>query len=64
MPFYKGEHITFDVVPGKLDFVVNHDSLTLEKTFTVAGFSVSGQVLDAANVSIPHTIRIKNENKN
>ncbi|XP_048249948.1 nodal modulator 1-like [Haliotis rufescens] len=47
VPFYKGEHITFDVVPAKLEFVVGHQSIKLEKGFQVAGFSVSGRVLDA-----------------
>ncbi|CAH1796880.1 unnamed protein product [Owenia fusiformis] len=44
MPFYKGEHITFDVIPSVLDFTVNHNTVVLEKSFQVAGFSVSGQV--------------------
>ncbi|XP_071806150.1 BOS complex subunit NOMO1-like [Asterias amurensis] len=47
VPFYQGEHITFDVIPSTMDFQVNHDSLTLQTTFRVEGFSVSGQVLDA-----------------
>ncbi|XP_052252971.1 nodal modulator 3-like [Dreissena polymorpha] len=45
IPFYKGEHITFDVVPEKLPFQVEHSALQLKTTFQVAGFSVSGQVL-------------------
>lgn len=30
VPFYKGEHITFDVVPEKLDFEVAHDSVVFK----------------------------------
>jgi len=47
VPFYRGEHITFDVEPEKLDFKVAHSPYALEKAFQVAGFSVSGQVLDS-----------------
>ncbi|KAL5020566.1 hypothetical protein ScPMuIL_003458 [Solemya velum] len=47
VPYYKGEHITFDVVPAKMEFAVKHGSLELEPTFKVAGFSVSGKVLDS-----------------
>ncbi|PVD27782.1 hypothetical protein C0Q70_12955 [Pomacea canaliculata] len=47
VPFYKGEHITFDVVPEKLDFEVAHDSVVFKKSFEVAGFSVSGRVLES-----------------
>ncbi|CAL1545393.1 unnamed protein product [Lymnaea stagnalis] len=49
IPFYKGEHITFDVEPGKLDFQVGHGSVLLKEKFEVAGFSVSGRVLDKEN---------------
>ncbi|BFZ14363.1 hypothetical protein BsWGS_17402 [Bradybaena similaris] len=49
IPFYKGEHITFDVAPGKLDFQVEHGSVLLQKKFEVAGFSVNGKVLDKEN---------------
>ncbi|WAR04700.1 NOMO2-like protein [Mya arenaria] len=47
IPFYKGEHITFDVEPEKLPFQVGHSDLQLEQTFQVAGFSVTGQVVDS-----------------
>ncbi|XP_055958789.1 BOS complex subunit NOMO1 [Patella vulgata] len=47
VPFYKGEHITFDVLPEKLEFEVQHQSVQLQKQFNVAGFSVSGRVLDS-----------------
>ncbi|KAK7106662.1 BOS complex subunit NOMO1-like isoform X2 [Littorina saxatilis] len=47
VPFYKGEHITFDVEPEKLDFEVTHDSVAFEKNFEVAGFSVSGRVVES-----------------
>ncbi|XP_053372624.1 nodal modulator 2-like [Mercenaria mercenaria] len=51
VPFYKGEHITFDVKPEKLPFQVSHGPLNLETTFQVAGFSVSGRVLDSVKGS-------------
>ncbi|CAE1283136.1 Nodal modulator 3,Nodal modulator 1,Nodal modulator 2 [Acanthosepion pharaonis] len=47
VPFYKGEHITFDVVPEKITFHVEHNSIHLPKEFQVAGFSVSGLVVDS-----------------
>ncbi|XP_029647558.1 nodal modulator 1 [Octopus sinensis] len=47
IPFYKGEHITFDVVPEKMVFQVKHNSVILPKEFQVAGFSVSGRILDS-----------------
>ncbi|XP_038065332.1 nodal modulator 1-like isoform X2 [Patiria miniata] len=47
VPFYQGQHITFDVMPTSMDFSVAHDSVTLPTTFKVEGFSVSGQVLDS-----------------
>ncbi|GFO10962.1 nodal modulator 1 [Plakobranchus ocellatus] len=49
IPFYKGEHITFDVEPGKFSFKVEHGSVVLQKQFEVAGFSVNGKVLDKEN---------------
>lgn len=30
VPFYRGERITFDVAPSRLDFTVEHDSLKIE----------------------------------
>lgn len=30
IPFYRGERITFDVAPSRLDFLVEHDSLQIE----------------------------------
>jgi len=30
MPFYKGEHIKFDVMPNQLPVVVEHDSVVIE----------------------------------
>ncbi|XP_022098471.1 nodal modulator 1-like [Acanthaster planci] len=47
VPFYQGEHITFDVMPTSMDFSVAHDSVTLPTTFRVEGFSVSGRILDS-----------------
>ncbi|XP_063790451.1 BOS complex subunit NOMO3-like [Pseudophryne corroboree] len=46
IPFYRGERITFDVAPSRLDFTVEHDSLKLEPVFHVMGFSVTGRVLN------------------
>ncbi|KAL3886602.1 hypothetical protein ACJMK2_026586 [Sinanodonta woodiana] len=47
VPFYKGEHITFDVVPEVLKFHVAHSAQQLEPSFTVTGFSVTGRVMDS-----------------
>ncbi|XP_070810911.1 BOS complex subunit NOMO3-like [Pituophis catenifer annectens] len=47
IPFYRGERITFDVAPSKLDFVVEHDSLKIEPIFHVMGFSVTGRILNS-----------------
>ncbi|KAM8934812.1 BOS complex subunit NOMO3-like [Pelodytes ibericus] len=46
VPYYRGERITFDVAPSRLDFLVEHDSLKLEPVFHVMGFSVTGRVLN------------------
>ncbi|XP_007891916.2 nodal modulator 1 [Callorhinchus milii] len=46
VPFYRGERITFDVAPSRLDFSVAHNSLKIEPVFRVMGFSVTGRVLD------------------
>ncbi|XP_028914056.1 nodal modulator 3 isoform X2 [Ornithorhynchus anatinus] len=46
IPFYRGERITFDVAPARLDFTVEHDSLKIEPVFRVMGFSVTGRVLN------------------
>lgn len=36
VPFYRGERITFDVAPSRMDFKVEHNSLKLEvKMFDV-----------------------------
>ncbi|XP_072048765.1 LOW QUALITY PROTEIN: BOS complex subunit NOMO1-like [Amphiura filiformis] len=45
VPFYKGEHITFDVIPTSMNFSVKHDSLKLKMAFRVEGFSVTGKVV-------------------
>ncbi|XP_078097035.1 BOS complex subunit NOMO1 isoform X2 [Mustelus asterias] len=49
VPFYRGERITFDVAPSRLDFTVAHNSLRIEPVFRVMGFSVTGRVLDGPN---------------
>ncbi|KAJ8035005.1 Nodal modulator 2 [Holothuria leucospilota] len=48
VPFYQGEHITFDVLPSSLDVSVTFDSVQVPTTFRVEGFSVSGRVLTSA----------------
>lgn len=35
VPFYKGEHIEFDVSPSKLDFVVGEGSVRIADNFQV-----------------------------
>ncbi|XP_030833422.1 nodal modulator 3 [Strongylocentrotus purpuratus] len=47
VPFYMGEHTTFDVVPSSLQFTVEHNTIQLPTVFQVAGFSISGRVLSA-----------------
>ncbi|KAJ8246016.1 hypothetical protein GJAV_G00262750 [Gymnothorax javanicus] len=47
IPFYRGERITFDVAPSRMDFKVEHNSLKLEPIFRVMGFSVTGRVLNS-----------------
>uniref|UniRef100_A0A673NG20 Nodal modulator 1-like n=1 Tax=Sinocyclocheilus rhinocerous TaxID=307959 RepID=A0A673NG20_9TELE len=49
VPYYRGERITFDVAPSRMDFKVEHSSLTLEPIFRVMGFSVMGRVLNSPN---------------
>ncbi|KAL7891014.1 hypothetical protein AOLI_G00004900 [Acnodon oligacanthus] len=47
VPYYRGERITFDVAPSRLDFRVEHSSMRLETIFQVMGFSVMGRVLNS-----------------
>ncbi|XP_036381795.1 nodal modulator 1 [Megalops cyprinoides] len=47
VPFYRGERITFDVAPSRMEFRVEHNSLKLEPVFRVMGFSVTGRVLNS-----------------
>ncbi|XP_063064130.1 BOS complex subunit NOMO1 [Engraulis encrasicolus] len=47
VPYYRGERITFDVAPSRMDFSVEHNSLKLEPIFRVMGFSVMGRVLNS-----------------
>ncbi|XP_056891025.1 BOS complex subunit NOMO1 [Takifugu flavidus] len=66
VPFYRGERITFDVAPSRMDFKVEHNSLKLEPIFRVMGFSVTGRVLHGlegegvpdASVSINNQIKV------
>eukprot|EP00069_Balaena_mysticetus_P007078 bmy_05440T0 len=67
IPFYRGERITFDVAPSRLDFTVEHDSLKIEPVFHVMGFSVTGRVLNGpegegvpdAVVTLNNQIKVK-----
>ncbi|XP_027276354.1 nodal modulator 1 isoform X3 [Cricetulus griseus] len=67
VPFYRGERITFDVAPSRLDFTVEHDSLRIEPVFHVMGFSVTGRVLNGpegegvpeAVVTLNNQIKVK-----
>ncbi|CAC5408303.1 Nodal modulator 2,Nodal modulator 3,Nodal modulator 1 [Mytilus coruscus] len=47
VPFFKGEHIRFDVVPASMEFRVLHNAVKLQQTFQVSGFSVSGRVINS-----------------
>lgn len=66
VPFYRGERITFDVAPSRMNFKVEHNSLKLEPIFRVMGFSVMGRVLNGvdgegvpdATVSLNNQIRV------
>ncbi|XP_047221175.1 nodal modulator 1 [Girardinichthys multiradiatus] len=49
VPFYRGERITFDVAPSRMNFKVEHNSLKLQPIFRVMGFSVTGRVLNSAD---------------
>ncbi|XP_063398265.1 BOS complex subunit NOMO1-like isoform X2 [Mytilus trossulus] len=51
VPFFKGEHIRFDVVPASMEFRVLHNSVNLQQTFQVSGFSVSGRVINSVKGS-------------
>ncbi|XP_070547557.1 BOS complex subunit NOMO1-like [Ptychodera flava] len=63
VPFYKGEHITFDVVPDKLTFTVAFDSVKLQPVFQVEGFSVTGRVVDSPKGSPLAGVSIKLDGK-
>ncbi|XP_017778651.1 PREDICTED: nodal modulator 1 [Nicrophorus vespilloides] len=47
VPFYKGQSVHFE--PNKIEFTISHDGVTLKKSFEIAGFSVTGRVLNAPN---------------
>ncbi|XP_071122767.1 BOS complex subunit NOMO1-like [Mytilus edulis] len=51
VPFFKGEHIRFDVVPASMEFRVLHNAVDLQQTFQVSGFSVSGRVINSVKGS-------------
>ncbi len=50
VPYYKGEHVAFDIVPSMVEFEVDFKSLVIEKPFQVAGFSVFGKILNKKGV--------------
>ncbi|XP_043945088.1 nodal modulator 1-like isoform X1 [Protopterus annectens] len=65
IPFYRGERITFDVAPSRLDFSVQHDSVKIEPVFRVMGFSVTGRVLNGVDgEGVPDaTVNLNNQIK-
>ncbi|XP_015215763.2 BOS complex subunit NOMO1 [Lepisosteus oculatus] len=65
IPFYRGERITFDVAPARMDFTVAHNSLKLEPVFRVMGFSVMGRVLNSpTGAGVPDaTVTLNNQIK-
>lgn len=44
LPFYKGEHMEFDMAPAQVEFTVGHGSYRFADKFQVRGFSVGGRV--------------------
>ncbi|XP_064456551.1 BOS complex subunit NOMO1-like [Ornithodoros turicata] len=44
LPFYKGDHMEFDMAPSQVRFSVGHGSYKFDKRFQVRGFSVGGRV--------------------
>ncbi|OQV15847.1 Nodal modulator 3 [Hypsibius exemplaris] len=51
MPVYSGGKTKYDIEPSNLDFTLEHDALTIDKTFEIKGFSASGSVLTSAKGS-------------
>lgn len=51
MPFYRGERITFDVAPSRLDFTVEHDSLRIEVKLWSRAFGFPALGTDVASTS-------------
>nr|XP_023013784.1 nodal modulator 3 [Leptinotarsa decemlineata] len=47
---YKGQNIYFQ--PEQIKFTVNHDSLDLQQSFEIIGFSIPGRVLRSRNVPL------------
>jgi len=48
VPYYRGTHTTFDLVPKQVEVVVKGgESVTVSPAFKVTGFSVVGKVVDA-----------------
>ena len=52
VPYYKGEHVAFDIVPPVVEFEVNQGSVVIEEPFQVAGFSVYGRVVNKKGVRV------------
>ena len=52
VPYYKGEHVAFDIVPPVVEFEVNQGSVVIEEPFQVAGFSVYGRVVNKKGVCL------------
>lgn len=57
VPYYKGEHVAFDIVPPLVEFSVQQESVRIEEPFRVAGFSVYGKVVNKVGVSTGRSTR-------
>uniref|UniRef100_A0AAY4ATN9 Nodal modulator 1 n=1 Tax=Denticeps clupeoides TaxID=299321 RepID=A0AAY4ATN9_9TELE len=63
IPYYRGERITFDVAPSRMDFKVEHRSVKLNPVFRIMGFSVTGRVLNTPDgMGVPDaTVTLNNQ---
>ena len=64
MPYYKGEHLAFDMVPAVVEFEVNQGSVVIEEPFQVAGFSVYGKVVNKKGVRLSVCLSVSEANAN
>jgi hypothetical protein len=66
VPFYKGEQITFDVIPAKMDFKVGFDSFSFEVGVSMwinYGASVLARIFFKGGVFNPLHLNAKNFSK-